>query len=196
MHELGHNHQNGDWTFDGTGEVTNNLIVLHIHDKVLGLRFDGGHPAIRDRQEHDKNPRVLRQRLAPRRVEERPVPGPDDVYPGLSAFGSAPFRSVFAEYARLPEADRPRSDDQSRHQWLVRLSTATGKNLGPFFQGLGRAHKRIGQGVGRQACGVDAEGILTSQPPPAPDSIRETFNNVPFARITGLGSAKYRWDDE
>ena len=50
FHELGHNHQSGDWTFDGTGEVTNNLIVLYVFDKVLGLRFDSGHETIRDRE--------------------------------------------------------------------------------------------------------------------------------------------------
>jgi Peptidase M60, enhancin and enhancin-like len=49
------------------------------------------------------------------------------------AFGSKPFAHVFAEYARLPDAERPKSDDEKRNQWLVRMSKATGKNLGPFF---------------------------------------------------------------
>ena len=34
-HELGHNHQNRDWTFDGTVEVTVNLFTLYVYDKVL-----------------------------------------------------------------------------------------------------------------------------------------------------------------
>ncbi|WP_422929363.1 M60 family metallopeptidase [Singulisphaera sp. PoT] len=49
FHEIGHNHQHGDWTFDGMGGVTNNLIVLTNFDEVLGLRFDSGHENIRDR---------------------------------------------------------------------------------------------------------------------------------------------------
>jgi Peptidase M60, enhancin and enhancin-like len=53
------------------------------------------------------------------------------------AFGSKPFEEVFALYRRLADAERPKSDDEKRDQWLVRLSKATGKNLGPFFQAWG-----------------------------------------------------------
>jgi len=34
FHELGHNHQKGDWTFSGTVEVTCNLFALYIIDTV------------------------------------------------------------------------------------------------------------------------------------------------------------------
>ena len=37
FHELGHNHQSGDWTFDGTVEVTCNLFTLHVYDKLCGV---------------------------------------------------------------------------------------------------------------------------------------------------------------
>ncbi|MFN8424446.1 MAG: M60 family metallopeptidase [Anaerolineae bacterium] len=36
FHELGHNHQQGDWTFEGTGEVTVNLFTVYTYDHVLG----------------------------------------------------------------------------------------------------------------------------------------------------------------
>ncbi len=138
FHELGHNHQSGDWTFDGTGEVTNNLIVLYIFDKVLGLRFDSGHEAIRDR--HERNRRI-------RAFMAKGSPFPEwkgDPFLALmmyiqlyEAFGPKPFEEVFAEYRRLPDAQRPKSDDDKRDQWLVRFSKAVGKNLGPFFQAWG-----------------------------------------------------------
>ena len=35
-HELGHNHQSRDWTFDGTSEVTVNLFTLYVFDRVCG----------------------------------------------------------------------------------------------------------------------------------------------------------------
>jgi hypothetical protein len=52
-------------------------------------------------------------------------------------FGWKPFEQVFAEYSRLPEAERPKSDEEKRDQWLVRFSKTVGKNLGPFFQTWG-----------------------------------------------------------
>ena len=52
-------------------------------------------------------------------------------------FGWKPFEHVFAEYRTLPRAERPRSDDAKRDEWLVRFSNAVGKNLGPFFEAWG-----------------------------------------------------------
>ena len=36
-HELGHNHQDGMWTFDGTGEVTCNVFTLYVLENVCGV---------------------------------------------------------------------------------------------------------------------------------------------------------------
>jgi hypothetical protein len=44
---------------------------------------------------------------------------------------------VFAEYRRLSPGERPRTDDERRDQWLVRLSRTVGRNLGPFFEAWG-----------------------------------------------------------
>jgi hypothetical protein len=49
------------------------------------------------------------------------------------AFGWDAYQKVFAEYRALPAAERPKSDAEKRDQWMVRLSRAVGKNLGPFF---------------------------------------------------------------
>ncbi len=138
FHELGHNHQSGDWTFDGTGEVTNNLIVLYIFDKVLGLRFDSGHEAIRDRAARNKRIHDFIARGAPfQEWKNDPFLALMMYIQLYEEFGSKPFEEVFAEYRRLPGSERPKSDDDKRDQWLVRLSKSTGKNLGPFFQAWG-----------------------------------------------------------
>ena len=84
FHELGHNHQSGEWTFSGTGEVTNNVLVLYVFDKVLGLPYDCGHEAIRDRAKRAKRIQDFIAKGAPfSGVEGRPVPGADDVHPAL-----------------------------------------------------------------------------------------------------------------
>ena len=53
-HEIGHNHQRGDFTFDGTGEVTNNVLGMYVYEAVLGKDWLIGHPAISadSRKEH------------------------------------------------------------------------------------------------------------------------------------------------
>ncbi len=47
-HELGHNHQQDSWTFEGTGEVTNNLFSLYLMETVIGITGADGHPALQD----------------------------------------------------------------------------------------------------------------------------------------------------
>jgi hypothetical protein len=138
FHELGHNHQRPDWTFDGTGEVTNNLIVLFIFDKVLGLPFDSGHEAIRDRNARNQRIRAFWAKGSPfHEWKSDPFLALMMYIQLYEAFGSKPFADVFAEYARLPGGEQPKSDDEKRDQWLLRMSKATGKNLGPFFRAWG-----------------------------------------------------------
>ena len=38
---------------------------------------------------------------------------------------------------RLPDAERPKTDQAKRDQWMVRFSRAAGRDLGPFFQAWG-----------------------------------------------------------
>ncbi len=136
FHEMGHNHQSGDWTFEGTGEVTENLFSLYCYDRCCGI-VRGGHPAIA--------PESIAKKMA-----DYFAKGPDfnrwksDPFLALimymqleEAFGWEAYKRVFAEYRALPDAERPKSDDEKRDQWLVRFSRAVGRNLGPFFQAWG-----------------------------------------------------------
>lgn len=138
LHELGHNLQSGEWTFDGTGEVTNNVLAMYVYSQVLKLPFDSGHPAIRDRAARLERVRKHLAAGAPFNAwKSDPFLALSMYIQLIDSFGWEPFRKVFAEYRTLPAAERPRGDDQERDQWLVRLSRATGKDLGPFFQAWG-----------------------------------------------------------
>ena len=53
------------------------------------------------------------------------------------AFGWEPFKKVFAEYRGLTRQQRPAGDQEKRDQWMVRLSRAVGRDLGPFFESWG-----------------------------------------------------------
>ena len=132
VHELGHNLQRGEWTFDGTGEVTNNVIGLYSIERICQLpEGERGHPGVNE-------PPSLERYIAGGAKFEQ---WKSDPFLALSmyvqvrdAFGWEPFQKAFASYLPLGKDERPANDDEKRDMWLVRLSEATGKNLGPFFQ--------------------------------------------------------------
>ncbi len=136
FHEVGHNHQEPDWTFDGTVEVTVNLFTLYVYEFLCGIPVAEnwrGSPAFRIEQmarydfddpdfEHWKSDPFLALVM----------------YEQLQqAFGWDAYRKVFATYRSLPDAERPKTDDEKRDQWLVRFSRQVGRNLGPFFEAWG-----------------------------------------------------------
>ena len=136
FHELGHNHQNRDWTFAGTGEVTVNLFSLYLCETLCGKPWHaawGGNVG-RSKQ---RLPKVLAESKAP-------WGGDGDGKADLSLrllmysqlqqqFGWDAFTRCFAAYRALPAAERPRDEDGKRDQWLVRFSRTVGKDLGGFF---------------------------------------------------------------
>ena len=136
-HEVGHNHQADDWTFDGTVEVTVNLFTLYVYEFLCGIpvddkRFHGSHQswselmALYDFDDPDfelwKREEFLALIMYAQMRQE---------------FGWDAYRQVFATYRALPDAERPKSDDEKRDQWLVRFSRQVGRNLGPFFEAWG-----------------------------------------------------------
>ncbi|MEO7716057.1 MAG: M60 family metallopeptidase [Capsulimonas sp.] len=136
FHEMGHNHQQSDWTFDGTGEVTNNVFDLYIMETVCGL-MSSQHPSL--------YPDAMQTRL-----EKYTHSGSDfnqwknDPWIALTmyielkeGFGWDAYKKVFAEYRALPDSARPKTDLEKRDQWMTRFSRTVGRNLGPFFQAWG-----------------------------------------------------------
>lgn len=134
-HELGHNHQQGDWTFDGTVEVTCNLFTLYTLDKACGVPWGAGHGGLKNRDE--KIGRHLAAGAPFKAWKSDPFLALHMYVQLIEAFGWETFQRVFAEYRTLARADRPANDDQKRDQWLVRFSRSCGHDLGPFFQAWG-----------------------------------------------------------
>ncbi len=135
-HEVGHNHQSGDWTFDGTGEVTVNLFTLYVYEFLCGTAV----------AENERGSAAF----VAEQMAKYDFADPDfeqwksDPFLALTmyvqmqhAFGWAAYRTVFAEYRDLPDGERPSNDDDKRDQWLVRMSRTVGRNLGPFFDAWG-----------------------------------------------------------
>lgn len=139
FHELGHNHQSRDWTFAGTGEVTVNVFSLYLCHVLCDVPWD---------QAWGGNLARARERLAAcLRRGEKPW-GKDGDRADLAlrllmysqverAFGWEAFMHTFADYRDLPADQRPKTESEKRDQWLVRLSRAIDRDLGPFFAAWG-----------------------------------------------------------
>ncbi|MCI0498309.1 MAG: M60 family metallopeptidase [Planctomycetales bacterium] len=138
FHEIGHNHQDAMWVYNGTTEVTVNLFSLYVFENMCGLYpkdniHDGVLPANREKNlegyladganfEKWKNDPFLALYMYSMIQEE---------------FGWKPFTKVFVEYRAEEEGKLPQNDAEKRDQWLVRLSKMLGKNLGPYFDAWG-----------------------------------------------------------
>ncbi len=157
FHELGHNHQEGDWTFGGTGEVTCNLFSLYIMETVCGRTAARAHEA------NDKTAeRIARYFEKPASLERWHA----DPFTALvmyrqmrEAFGWDVYKKVFAEYRALKQDERPRDDREKRDQWMVRMSRATGRNLGPFFERWGVATSEAARASVKELPEWMAEGM-------------------------------------
>ncbi|MCA9054525.1 MAG: M60 family metallopeptidase [Planctomycetaceae bacterium] len=125
-HEVGHNHQQPEWTWDGLGEVTVNLFSIYVLEHI-----NPGAP-LHGAIQPDK---LARMTAAFDRTGK--LDGPfEQLMPYIqlrAAFGWEPFQKVFAEYLALPEAERPKSTQERKDQWLVRFSETVGHDLGPFY---------------------------------------------------------------
>ena len=135
FHELGHNHQEPEWTFDGTGEVTNNLLCIHALETVCGIAPTKGHDAIEATAA--KIPDYIKAGASFDAWKSDPFLALQMYVQLRQAFGWELYKKVFADYRALPRRERPRTDEAKRDLWMVMLSKGANRNLGPFFTAWG-----------------------------------------------------------
>lgn len=131
-HELGHNHQQGWWTFDGTVEVTCNLFTMFAYERIAKRE-----PGWRVRELKAKAAAHVQAGAPFDKWKSDPFLALTMYTQLLDAFGWDAYKRVFKSYLDDPESKRPRNDAEKRDQWMVRFSRVTGRNLGPFFQAWG-----------------------------------------------------------
>lgn len=137
FHEMGHNHQSGDWTFDGTVEVTCNLFSLYVLDKLTKCPADVRHRAF---SAEARRSAWQAYREAGCRFDEwkaKPFLALSMYAQLIDAFGWDRLKEVIAGYRSLPDGQRPTTEADKRDQWMIRYSRAVGRNLGPFFEAWG-----------------------------------------------------------
>ena len=135
-HELGHNFQRPEWTWETMGEVTNNLFSLYGAEKLNGVTV-GAHPAMTEEQIR-KRVEAVAGRPGAEAYYKRDPWFPLTMFVLLRrSFGWEPFTRVFAEFRDLPEAERPKSDGEKRDQFLIRFSRAAGRNISGYLAAWG-----------------------------------------------------------
>ena len=136
-HELGHNHQDPAWTFEGTGEVTCNLFSLYMFEAVHGQPMLSGHGAIAREVQAKKRGMHLRAGAPFDKWKSDPFLALGSYIQLIEAFGFGSLRTVLHSYDNPAFGPRPKSDDEKRNQWMVRYARIVGRNLGPFFEEWG-----------------------------------------------------------
>lgn len=135
-HEMGHNFQQPEWTWNDFGEVTNNLFSLYGTETFNGALV-GGHPD------------MTAEKMAQRVHAIAAAPGQEKYYAKdpwypltmfwllRHEFGWDPFTRMFAEFRALPDADRPHTELEKHDQFLDRFSRLTGHNLTQYLSAWG-----------------------------------------------------------
>jgi hypothetical protein len=134
LHELGHNCQKPEWTFDGATEVTVNLFTLYVTEKM-----DGTTPV--ENQWHKDGWPKLKRYIASGSPFEEWKKDPQlalETYILLQKdFGWDAFKKVFAAYQKLTPAEKPKNDQEKRDLWVIMFSNAVQRDLGPYYRKIG-----------------------------------------------------------
>ena len=135
-HEVGHNHQQPDWTFEGTGEVTNNLFALYVFEKEFGVT-ENQHPALREAASQARMKKYFDNGAKWEDWKSDPFLALSMYIQLQKKFGWEPFIKTFTAYRYLRASERPKTELEKHDQWMVRFSHAAETNLAPFFQKWG-----------------------------------------------------------
>lgn len=135
FHELGHRHQFRGIDFEGLTEVTVNLYTLYIFDKLLhkGL-YEHSYELFRSRQQVAKRVAdYLSDSPSFEKWQDNPNLALTMYIQLIDAFGWEPIEQVYRQYRQLPRSEYPATEAAKRDYWFSAISTATGRNLAPFF---------------------------------------------------------------
>ncbi|HEY1048960.1 MAG TPA: M60 family metallopeptidase [Prosthecobacter sp.] len=136
-HEIGHNHQRDTFTFDGTGEVTNNVIGMYCYEAVLGKDWLIGHGGITEQARKEHVQKIKKAANKWQTWKSEPFLALTTYIQLVQAFGWESWNKYLHSFADPAFGPAPKGDDECRDQFLVRYSKITRKNLAPFFDAWG-----------------------------------------------------------
>ena len=126
IHELGHNHQRRDWTFEGQEEVTCNLFSLYVMEKLVGKPIG---------QVMENLDELLAKRFA-----AEPNKGPFEQLATfvvlIRAHGWEPLRQTLRSYAAEP-APKEATKEQLQSLFALRYGKAAKADVSEYFEKMG-----------------------------------------------------------
>jgi hypothetical protein len=135
FHELGHRHQFKGIDFGGLTEVSVNLYTMYVFDKLLhrGV-YANNHERLRSKQHVvEEMNRYLADSPSFEKWKADPFLALIMYVQLIDAFGWEPIEQVYRQYRQLPRSQYPATEAAKRDYWFAAISTATRRNLGPFF---------------------------------------------------------------
>lgn len=136
-HEIGHNHQRGPFTFEGTGEVTNNVLGMYVYEAVLKKDWLIGHPDISPERRRENLVKIKQAADKWALWKSDPFLALHTYIQLVQAFGWESWRAYLHSFANTEFGPLPQSDQEKRDQFLIRYSKIVNRNLGPFFEAWG-----------------------------------------------------------
>ncbi len=132
-HEIGHNHQRRTFTFDGAGEVTNNVIGMYCYHAVLKKDWLIGHSAITPEARKESIDRMKRASDKWELWKTEPFIALVTYIQLVQEFGWESWKTYLHSFADRSFGPEPENDSEARDQFLIRYSKIVNRNLGPFF---------------------------------------------------------------
>lgn len=133
-HEIGHNHQRRTFTFDGTGEVTNNVIGMYCYHQVLKKDWLIGHSAITPESRQQNIDKIKGASDKWQTWKSEPFTALVTYIQLVQEFGWESWRNYLHSFADSSFGPEPTNDSEARDQFLIRYSKIVKRNLGPFFE--------------------------------------------------------------
>jgi len=136
FHELGHRHQFRGIDFSELIEVSVNLYTMYVFDKLLhqGLYVHNHHERLRSKQQvAEETRKYLADSPSFEKWKSDPFLALVMYVQLIEAFGWEPIEQVYRQYRQLPKNQYPATEAAKRDYWFAAISTATRRNLAPFF---------------------------------------------------------------
>ena len=133
FHELGHNHQSGDWTYDGAGEVTVNIFSMYVSQEF-------SHLDIRQVWDLKSLDTKIKNYVAGGKTFER-LKSDLCLHLGIFqrialAFGFDSIKKFFGSFYEHGSY-KPKNDNEKIQEWAKRMSHITGTNMAKVFKTWG-----------------------------------------------------------
>ena len=157
FHEIGHNHQNGDWTPDGFGEVTVNLFTAYAIAEVCGKDFRADGFSVSTAEQEKRIAKFKKDGITYDNLKRDVFLALEPYLRIAETYGWDAYRKAFAAY-HAPGFRKPKTDAEKWDTFATILSDAADADLGAVFATWGAP---IGDAA-RAAC---------ARHPAAPDSL-------------------------